>query len=48
MDQMIVAAALLTSEELGLLGATFSRAYPVSEVPCFGELLAVIDEVDRD
>lgn len=43
----IVALALVTQEELASLGPLFSRAYPVDEVPCFGELLHAIDLADR-
>ena len=44
----IVAIGLLTAHDLELLGAGFSRAYPVDTAPCFGELLAQIDAADRD
>ena len=44
----IIAVALVTREELELLGPSFNRAYPVNEAPCFGELLLAIDEADRD
>ena len=44
----IVAVALVTQEELRLLGPAFDRAYPVDETPCFGELLAAIDAADRE
>lgn len=44
MQKQIVAIALLTSEELG---SSFSRAYPVIDTPCYGALLAAIDEADR-
>ena len=47
MPKQIVAVALVTHDELALLGPTFSRAYPVDEAPCFGELLAAIDNADR-
>jgi hypothetical protein len=48
MHKQIVAVALLTGEELALLGSSFTRAYPVSEAPCYGALLAAIDDADRD
>ncbi len=48
MHKQIVAIALLTSEELALLGPSFSRAYPVNDTPCFGVLLAAIDDADRE
>jgi len=47
-SKQIVAIALVTSEELRLLGPNFDRAYPVDETPCFGELLRAIDEADRE
>lgn len=47
MDQeRIVAVALLTRRDLGLLGPTFSRAWPVEEAPDFHELLRAIDQAD--
>jgi hypothetical protein len=46
-DQAIYAVALLTRGELTLLGPAFARAWPVEKTPCFGELLAAIDEADR-
>lgn len=48
MYKQIVAIALLTDEELALLGSSFSRAYPVNDAPCLGGLLAAIDDADRD
>jgi hypothetical protein len=48
MDQeRIVAVGLLTQQDLGLLGPTFDRAWPVDEVPCFSDLLRAIDEADE-
>ena len=44
----IVAVGLLTDDDLKRLGPQFSRAYPVAETPCFGELMHAIDEADRD
>lgn len=43
----IVAVALLTEFDLERLGAGFGRAWPVDSSPCFGELLARIDDADR-
>ena len=43
----IIAVGLLTAADLERLGAGFSRAWPVDEVPCFGELLVAIDAADR-
>ena len=45
--ERIVAVGLLTDADLTRLGPQFSRAYPVDEVPCFGELLHAIDQADR-
>jgi hypothetical protein len=47
-SKQIVAIALVTKEELQLLGPQFNRAYPVDETPCFGSLLQAIDEADRE
>ena len=47
MPECIVAVALLTREDLDLLGPTFERAWPVDEVPGFDELLRAIDRADR-
>jgi hypothetical protein len=46
-DQAIYAVALVTRGELSKLGPAFERAWPVEKTPCFGELLAAIDEADR-
>lgn len=46
-DDRVVAVGLLSKQDLELLGASFDRAYPVDEVPCFVELLRAIDEADR-
>ncbi len=46
-EKRIVALCLVTQLELELLGPSFHRAFPVDEVPCFGELLKAIDEADR-
>jgi len=43
----IVAVGLLTEFDLDRLGDTFSRLWPIDDVPCFEELLAAIDEADR-
>ena len=48
MSEGIIAVALLTRRDLDRLGAGFSRAFPVTEVPCFGELLVAIDKADRE
>jgi hypothetical protein len=46
-DQAIDAVALLTRSELTSLDPAFERAWPVEKAPCFGELLAAIDDADR-
>jgi hypothetical protein len=46
-QERIVAVGLLTRNDLGLLGPTFDRAWPVEEAPSFSELLRAIDEADR-
>lgn len=45
--ERIVAVGLLTHRDLGLLGPTFDRVWPVEEAPSFGELLRAIDEADE-
>ena len=47
-ETRIFAVALVTEAELELLGQGFKRAYRVDETPCFGELLAAIDDADRE
>ena len=47
-DEAIYAVALVTRSELSKLGAAFPRAWPVELTPCFGDLLAAIDEADRE
>lgn len=48
MDQeRIIAVGLLTRRDLDLLGPAFSRAWPVEEVPQFGDLLRAIDRADE-
>lgn len=44
----IVAVGLLTRDDLHRLGPSFTRAWPVDETPCFGDLLLAIDEADRE
>jgi hypothetical protein len=43
----IVAIGLLTKHDLGMLGPTFDRAWPVEEAPSFSELLRAIDDADQ-
>ena len=45
--EKIVAVGLLTSRDVGLLGPTFDRLWPVEEALDFNELLRAIDEADR-
>jgi hypothetical protein len=47
-DEAIYAVALVTRGELSKLGPAFARSWPVELTPCFGELLAAIDEADRE
>lgn len=47
MSAKIVAVGLLTQREVEQLGDLFTRLWPVSETPCFGSLLAAIDDADR-
>ncbi len=44
----IIAVGLLTRSDITLLGNSFDRLWPVEETPCFGALLAAIDEADRE
>jgi len=46
-SERIVAIGLLTSRDVGLLGPTFDRLWPVEEAPHFNELLRAIDEADK-
>ncbi|MEO7751235.1 MAG: hypothetical protein ABIS09_07935 [Sphingomicrobium sp.] len=46
-QERIVAVGLLTQRDLGRLGESFNRVWPVEEAPNFGELLRAIDEADR-
>ena len=49
MDQDgIVAIALLTRDDLALLGPTFTRVWPVEQAPDFAELLRAIDRADTE
>lgn len=47
-DGAIFAVALLTRTEVTLLGPGFTKLWPVEKTPCFGELLAAIDQADRE
>jgi hypothetical protein len=47
-DEAIYAVALVTRGELNKLGPSFARAWPVELTPCFGDLLAAIDDADRE
>lgn len=46
-NEPIVAFGLLTQGDLDKLGLSYDRSYPVAETPCFGGLLAALDEADR-
>lgn len=46
-NEPIVAFGLLTQGDLDRLGSSFDRSYPVADTPCFGGLLAELDEADR-
>ena len=46
--ERIVAVGLLTQEDLGRLGDTFNRLWPVQQAPGFEELLDAIDKADRE
>ena len=43
----VVAVGLLTRADVELLGTSYNRLWPVEETPCFGSLLAAIDDADR-
>jgi hypothetical protein len=47
-DEVIYAVALVTKNELSKLGGVFARAWPVELTPCFGELVAAIDDADSE
>lgn len=47
-EERIVAVGLLTRREVTMLGAQLSRLYPVKEDGKFSDLIAAIDEADRD
>jgi hypothetical protein len=37
----------LTQREIELLGMHYDRLWPIDDTPCFGRLLAAIDDADR-
>lgn len=47
-DEPIVAVGLLTQNDLNLLGSGFRRAFRLDAKPCFEELLAAIDDAEKD
>lgn len=47
-DDRIVAVGLLTQQDLGLLGHSFNRLWPVEDAPSFSHLLQAIDDADRE
>jgi hypothetical protein len=44
----VVALVLLSQSEMERYGSALKQVFPVSETPCFGELLRLIDEADRE
>ena len=46
-DQRIIALGLLTKDDLGRLGDTFTRLWPVGAAHCFDEILEAIDEAEK-
>jgi hypothetical protein len=46
-DKRIVAVALLTEEDVDLLGPMFNRIWPVEDAPHFYELLEAIDKAEE-
>ncbi len=46
--ESIFAVGLLTKREVGLLGPSFNRLWPIDEAPFFDGLLEAIDEADRE
>lgn len=46
--QRIIAVGLLTGRDLSVLGEGFRRIYPLDQEPGFPDLLARIDEAERD
>lgn len=47
-EDRIVAIGLLTERDVFAFGNRLTRIYPIDEVPCFGTLLADIDDADRE
>ena len=47
-QERIVAVGLLTQRDLGILGPTFDRVWPVEDAPSFNALLRAIDEADHE
>jgi hypothetical protein len=46
--ERIIAVGLLTRAHLDRIGADLTHVWPIDETPCFGDLLAAIDEADRE
>jgi hypothetical protein len=46
-SQRIVAVALLTEQDLQMIGSTLAKAWPVEDAPNLEDLLSAIDETDR-
>jgi hypothetical protein len=47
-DEAIYPVALVARSELTRLGPAFARSWQVEQAPCFDELLAAINEADRE
>ncbi len=47
-EDRIVAVALLTQSNLDAYGSALKKVFPISETPCFGDLLEMIDKADRE
>jgi hypothetical protein len=47
-DDRIIAVALLTEADLMGFGEGLRRVYPLEQITDFADLLAAIDEADRD
>jgi hypothetical protein len=47
-NNRFVAVSLLTQEELDRYGSGLKKVFAIDEAPCFGELLGLIDQADRE
>nr|WP_314445512.1 hypothetical protein [uncultured Sphingomonas sp.] len=48
MRDRIVALALLTDDDVSRLGSNLKRLWPIDDSSCFSDLLAAIDNADRE